>query len=205
MSARDRILLALALSAAWVGSSRLPVESDYLRLVPVALFVLVAVLALSPAERSSLRPQARTVLVGLLAGAAMVALTYPAFDLLAAELPALGGATEALYARSRWFAPLLELPALVLVVVAEELLWRGLLAGALRESLGAAATIALAAAVYALAQAGLGSGLLVGLAFGCGLVWGGLRFATGSLWAPFGCHLVWTTSVVVIWPLVAAR
>jgi membrane protease YdiL (CAAX protease family) len=58
------------------------------------------------------------------------------------------------------------------------------------------------AAVYALAALPLGSSLLVLCAFLCGVVWGGLRSATGSLVVPILTHVIWDLGVLVVWPLV---
>lgn len=52
---------------------------------------------------------------------------------------------------------------------------------------------------YALA---LGSGLLIVCAFGCAVLWGGLRVATRSLVVPIIAHGVWDLGILVVWPLV---
>lgn len=201
MTTRVRRAAGLALSAAWGAAQRLPVESSLLRLLPAALLVLAVAWRLRPPgalERPALAPLA----TGLGAGALMVAATYPAFALLASLAPTLSAATAALYASARLAHPVPELAALVLIVAAEEVLWRGLLPHALLPELGAVGAGGLSSAVYALAQYGQGSTLLAGVAFGCGLFWALLRARTGSVWASFACHLVWTLAVVVVRPLV---
>jgi len=55
---------------------------------------------------------------------------------------------------------------------------------------------------YALAMATLGSGLLIVCAFGCAVLWGGLRVAPRSLVVPIIAHGVWDLGSLVVWPLV---
>ena len=51
---------------------------------------------------------------------------------------------------------------------------------------------------HALAHAALGSGLLLVVAFLCGIAWGALRAASKSLLPPLVAHLVWDV-VVLLW------
>lgn len=94
------------------------------------------------------------------------------------------------------------LATVALVVIAEEAIWRGALLGALRADHGPVAAVVLSAAIYAAAQAGAGSVVLVMAAFGLGIAWGALALATGGLFAPLVAHLVWTPIVLVLVPLV---
>jgi membrane protease YdiL (CAAX protease family) len=57
------------------------------------------------------------------------------------------------------------------------------------------------AAGYALAAATLGSLLLIGCAFACGVAWGTMRLATRSLSAPIAMHIAWDLGVLIAWPL----
>ena len=137
---------------------------------------------------------------GLLVGAFMTLVSYPAYPLLKALAPALESDVGGLYGRFGgpvWWRPL----ALVPIVVAEELVWRGAVQSALRRRHGARTTVLLAAALYALAHLPVGSPFLVALAFGCALVWSGLRATTASLLAPTLAHLLWDQVVLVIAPL----
>ena len=53
-----------------------------------------------------------------------------------------------------------------------------------------------------MAMATLESGLLILCAFGCAVLWGGLRVATRSLVVPIIAHVVWDLGILVVWPLV---
>jgi membrane protease YdiL (CAAX protease family) len=198
MSSRARLGIGLLLSAAWFLSARLPVVSAYLRLLPVALVVL----GFGLKTGRFVGPSGRAAGVGAAAGVAMVGLTYPAFTALVGVFPKLDTATAALYATSRIMNPALEIPALVLIVAAEEVLWRGLLFTTLEERWGSVTAVGVGTTIYSLAQSGSGSVLLAGVAFGCGLVWGLLRWRTQSVWASFLCHLLWTATVVVARPVI---
>lgn len=91
--------------------------------------------------------------------------------------------------------------ALVPVIVGEELVWRGVVQASLVQRLGASRGVALAAVVYALVHAPLGSPVLVAVAFFCGLAWGALRATTASLVPGLVAHLLWDVLVLLWLPL----
>jgi membrane protease YdiL (CAAX protease family) len=103
--------------------------------------------------------------------------------------------------------------ALVVIVIAEELVWRGLVLDELTERFGTRRGWVLAAALYALATlptvyslrdpvAGPNP-LLVIAAFGCGLVWTFLAGRLGRLLPSIVAHLVFTyfSAVQFRWPV----
>jgi membrane protease YdiL (CAAX protease family) len=61
--------------------------------------------------------------------------------------------------------------------------------------------VTLAALAYALAHAPVGSPLLVAVALLCGIAWGTLRVASGSLVPSLLAHLVWDVLVFLRLPL----
>lgn len=153
--------------------------------------------------RVELRPTARAIVVGSVAGLAMAAATHLLHPLVARALPFVAGDTTRLYAAFR--ATSLPVAALVLVpvVLGEELVWRGLVQGEVVRRAGTRAGVGLAALVYAVAHAPVGSALLVLVALACGIAWGALRAATGSLVPSLVAHLVWDGLVLLAWPLEA--
>jgi membrane protease YdiL (CAAX protease family) len=182
---------ALWALAAWLGGPWLGVGGAALALGAVVLV----------AERPSPRAiTAARIAAGAGAGLAMCAVTYLVHPAVARALPWLGGETADLYAtfRSAGEWAILLAP----IVVGEELVWRGLVQGALAARLGAAPAVPLAAALFALAHAPLGSPLLALVAFVCAVAFGALRAWTGSLVPAVAAHLVWNGSVLVLWPLV---
>jgi membrane protease YdiL (CAAX protease family) len=162
----------------------------------------VAILLLDrPAPAALLQPSARRVLLGAVAGAAMAAATYLLYPLMIRVAPFIATDTAALYAAFRAPSYILASVALVPIIVGEELVWRGVVQTALLPRAGTAGAVLLAAAVYGLVHAPLGSPVLVAAAFCCGLVWGALRAATGSLVPSLVAHLLWDALVLFWWPL----
>ncbi len=153
-----------------------------------------------PELRALWRPRLSSALWGLAAGGALVGATYALFGPACALVPGLEREVDDLY-RGALGAPRVVLATVAFVVVAEEAIWRGALLGALRADHGAVGAVVLSAALYAAAQAGAGSVVLVAAAFGLGVVWGALALATGGLFAPLVAHLVWTPIVLVLVPL----
>jgi hypothetical protein len=72
----------------------------------------------------------------------------------------------------------------VFILVAEELLWRGLLVDELRAFMPRALSEACSVLIYAFAQLGSGSFIVFALAVVCGSIWTAERRVTGSLLAP---------------------
>jgi len=150
-----------------------------------------------------LTPRPRDLLIGVVLGGVMVALTYPAFGIASELLPELDDAVGLLYAESM-VAPWSLSPALLLPLIGavEELLWRGAVLELLEQRFSRAQAAGLSLVAYALAQSASGSWLVVVLGLGCGLVWLGARLWTDRLIAPLIAHVVWSTVVLGAWPLV---
>jgi membrane protease YdiL (CAAX protease family) len=167
----------------------------------VGLGLFVAVLDVA-SVRAALRPTRAGVVAGAVAAAAMIAATYGLYALVSREAPGLANDTARLYARFDAGPPAWRASLLVPIVVGEEIVWRGLVQGALARRLGTTATVLVAALLYAAAHAPVGSSVLVLAALGCGLVWGGLRANTAGLAAPIIAHLVWDEVLLFIAPVV---
>ncbi|MHB1844326.1 MAG: CPBP family intramembrane glutamic endopeptidase, partial [Deltaproteobacteria bacterium] len=177
------------------------------------LALVLPALPVDPALRDLLRPSLGKVGLGLALGLLMLAATELAFAWLAPRLPGLEAETVRLFGFLRGHAGGLPTSTaaqggLIAVIAAcEEILFRGVLLApppgprphpAERRALRVVAL----ALVYALATATLGSPLLVACAFACGLAWGAMRAATGTLWVPILAHVVWDLGVLIVWPLV---
>ncbi len=155
------------------------------------------------ATRGILRPRAPLVLLGVVAGGSMAALTYLLYPILARVLPFIATDTALLYSALRAPSPVVASFALAPVVLGEELVWRGSVQSAIVRRLGSRTGVALAALAYGLAHAPLRSPVLVAVAFLCGIVWGTLRAASASLVPTLVAHLVWDVLVLLWVPLVA--
>jgi membrane protease YdiL (CAAX protease family) len=143
-----------------------------------------------PASTALLRPSPRLVLLGAAAGAVMAVATHLLYPPLARVLPFIATDTTQLYAAFRAPSLVVASVALVPVIVGEELVWRGVVQASLVQRLGASGGVALAAVVYALVHAPLGSLVLIAVAFFCGLAWGTLRATTASLVPTLVAHLL---------------
>jgi membrane protease YdiL (CAAX protease family) len=152
--------------------------------------------------RAWFRLRVRDVLTGVLVGSAMTALTYPIYRLAVALLPRLEPVVSGLY-RSSHKGPLsLAVLWVLLIIAAEELLFRGAWLLALEGYMSKGAALGLSVLLYAGAQAFSGS-LIVGLlALCCGALWSLERVWTGSLIAPLLSHMIWTPVVILLYPVV---
>lgn len=149
-----------------------------------------------------LQPRGGLILAGIAAALVMVPATYLLYapaGLLPFQIPA---QTQLLYDRFRESTALATVIMLPLCVVAEELIWRGVVQEALTRRLGARPACLAAAAAYALAHAPVGSPLLPFIGFACGLFWGALRTGSRSLVPPLICHMLWDVLVFSVLPLV---
>lgn len=206
-SGRSDLVLSLAVLAVWLGGAVVARrEGLWLGLGGVAVALATVLVFLDGRHLRALFTLApRPIAAGLLVGALTTLLTRPLYLLVARIAPPVMSDVALLYGSLGATAPAWGPVALVVVVVAEELVWRGSVQGALQRRFGAGAAVLLAAALYALALAPVGSPLLVFVAFACGLLWSGLRAATASLVAPLLAHLLWDQAVLYFFPLVPLR
>jgi len=144
----------------------------------------------------------RNVLVGLGAGLVMSVATWVLYPLSTELVPEIEGEVTKLYALLRQTpGPVAAFPVLVLVVLAEERVWRGLAIDVFGQARPGPRAVVLAALVYTFPQIAFRSPLLVAVALACGLVWGGLRVQTRGLAAPLIAHLLWDLLVFVLFPV----
>lgn len=144
----------------------------------------------------------RSALLGLGVGVAMAAATWLLYPISIELVPPIALEVPKLYALLRQPpGPVWAFPVLVLVVTAEELVWRGLAIDVFSRHANASGAVLLAALLYTLPQVAFRSPLLVVVAFSCGMVWGMLRARTGGLTAPLTAHLVWDLLVFVLFPI----
>ena len=148
-----------------------------------------------------LRPSRRLLGVGLLGALLLLGATYTLYPALGAVPGEVHGQAEALYARFRDTPLLLRCALLPTVVLAEELVWRGIIQEVLTRGFGPLRGMAMAAAAFGAAHLPFGYPLLAAVAFGCGLVWGSMRLGSRSLVPPLICHLAWDVMVFNLAPL----
>jgi membrane protease YdiL (CAAX protease family) len=198
-----RTSLALASMVAWlVAAASARALGMWLTIGGTAVVLGVAVVVLDgAATRNTLRPSTPLLAVGATAGGLMAAATYLLHAPLARLSPLVATDTARLYASFRALPPVMASLALLPVIFAEELVWRGVVQTELARHFGSWRGVTLAALAYALAQAPLGSPLLVAVALLGGMVWSTLRAASGSLVPSLLAHLVWDVLVFLWLPL----
>lgn len=144
----------------------------------------------------------RNVLAGVGVGVLMSLATWALYPLSGELLPQIHTEVPKLYALLRQTpGPVAAFPVLIVVVLAEELVWRGLAIDLFARGRPGARAVLLSAVVYTFPQIAFRSPLLVVVALACGLVWGALRVQTRGLVAPLLAHLIWDLLVFVLFPV----
>lgn len=206
MVARERLAglpLPLLLVAGWgVLMRTFGVREVYLIMGLYALLVSALVLvAFRSQARSWFRAGQREIAVGIGLGLLMTGLTYPLYDLAHALVPELSVRVAALYRSSNKESALAALPWVLVILSAEELLFRGALLRGLERHMGRRAALLVSVCLYAGAQACSGSLIVALLALCCGTIWTLERMLTGSLIAPLLSHMIWTPTVILLRPV----
>lgn len=154
-----------------------------------------------PLLRSLFIPTPGRLAFGLLGGLAQIAVTYSLYPVVAGHWPWLAQATRELYVTlgaTTAIGPLVVIP---LVILSEELVWRGVVQESLSLRLSLPASVVATALIYGSCHLPAHP-LLPALALICGLYWGAWRTVSGSLITPLIAHLMWDLSVFVLAPLV---
>lgn len=139
---------------------------------------------------------------GLAVGVLMAVAVWTVYPISVQLVPAISSEVPKLYALLREPpGPVWAFPVLVLVVTAEEWVWRGLAIDVFSKWVGPARAVVLAALIYVLPQIAFRSPLLVIVALLCGLIWGALRVWTRGLAAPLIAHVLWDLLVFVLFPV----
>ena len=174
-------------------------------LTGLAAAVSIGLAAWSDGRRLAalLRPRKRDLAAGAGAGVALVVATHVLYPLAAELVPAFGRLVEFLYADiSVPPGPRAALPLTAVVVLAEEVIWRGVLMEELRHRYRhRRVRVIMATLLYAVPHMLAGIPVLVVAAVTMGAAWTLLRLATGRLVAPLVCHMVWSMTIFAVWPL----
>ncbi len=197
------IAILIALVIGWFSLIQYFGEGDvYAVIGPYACLVSLISVGLYPRGIATwLRPTPRAFTIGLGVGIGMVALTYPVFQVANALMPELDGQVQRLYSGARSTTLPKAFAWVLAIAFAEEILFRGVFFQTLRRWLSERAAYATALVVYAVAQGGTGSWIVMAMAFVCGTVWSIQRMYTGSLLSPLVAHLIWTPTVILFYPV----
>lgn len=196
------LLLATAALALWNGAFAISTHLGIWGPIAAAALALDALsLSLDPDLRRWRLPTGRHLAMGVAAAAVQIAATYSLFPIAARAWPGLAPRVADLYRLLGTGAGALLAAPTVLVAASEELVFRGALQAWLTRSAPPWASVLGAAAVYSLCHLASGEIVLLGLAFACGVFWGALRAATGSLVPGILAHIAWDMAVMFVHPL----
>lgn len=195
--------LLVTLMVAWCLLIRRFGEGNvYAVIGPYACAVCILSLATDPRHMLEvLRPRVAPIAIGFAVGVVMTVLTYPVFQIARSLFPSLDVAVQALYSGARSTTLAKALGWVVAIICAEELLFRGAFVRALCRFLPERPAYALSLLLYVLAQLGTGSLIVALLALVCGTIWTLQRVLTGSLLSPLIAHLIWSPTVILLYPV----
>lgn len=171
-----------------------------------ALGVLVAAacaLLLRPRLSQLLSLRARAIAGAIALAIFMVAATHLGYYLASHLWPALAIEVEGLYANIGPQAPpqAITVGLIALVVVAEELLWRGVAIEICEQRFRPITTVVLCTVLYTIPQLIGGEWVLILAAISAGGVFSAQRVLTKELTGPLLTHIIWSACIFSLLPL----
>ena len=164
---------------------------------------LLALLTLRHRWHSVMAWSLRNASVGFAFGVALVLGTQVGGRLLLARVPPLLTETERLYSVLKASLPAsFYAPIIASVVIAEELVFRGVITDCLLRRTRFAWTVAIATLLYIAPLLASRSWLLVMIGATLGTCWTVARLWSGSLAVPMIAHIMWSLTTFVVFPLV---
>ena len=168
----------------------------------VAMGLLLAGSLAVKAVRTRMAPTLPRIALGIGSGLLLYGMTRLVVLALQHLWPAWETYARSLSAWKTGFSlPFLVVTA-VMIILAEEALWRGVVSRFFQERLGHVAGVLAGAVFYAGAHLMTMNPLLLGAAVACGIFWGLLYALTDDLTAPILSHLVWDVLILFVVPLV---
>jgi NADH dehydrogenase len=162
---------------------------------------VIAIATLGLAWANALRPSVSLLAWGVAAGLVMWAGALGVAALLSSHAPELWRETSSLYAWASEHALVWTVPMLILIVLGEELVWRGALGLGLAARIGAWPAVAVSATLFCVAHLTTGPPVLALAAVLAGAAWTWLAIRTRSLVASFVAHLGWDVALLWLTPL----
>jgi membrane protease YdiL (CAAX protease family) len=193
------LLLVIAIVAMTIA---LGAVHDHWIGMTVSMSVLLLAALTLPAVLKRLTPSISRIVGGLAVGGLHYALTLPAVALVFRIQPSWEAFARTLYSWRAGHSALLIAVTLPMIVLAEEVLWRGVVSKFLTERFGIGMGVVLAALSYAAAHWAAFNPVLTIAALGCGIYWGILYAATDDIITPFVAHLTWDVLLLFAFPLV---
>lgn len=168
-----------------------------------AVVVLLASWSVWKEQLRSFEFRTKTVGSAVALGVAMVAGTHLCFELATEVFPGLDQSVAALYGEITPRAPAQALTVMLIVIVAiaEEVVWRGLAVELCQGRLGRLAAGTVAVSLYTIPQLVGGSWVLIAAAVAVGSILTAERLQTGGIAAPIVTHAIWSASIFSVLPL----
>ena len=193
-----QVLLAPIVVLQWLAATAFAPDVR-LGIAAVAIGLGAVSIAVDPAFfKRMLTPSIAHVFLGLAAAVVMVVATYGLYPIIAHAIPYVALSTRHLYVD---FARIPHPSILILlfaglIVIGEEVLWRGVVQEAAQSVIKRWWAIPVSALIYGLSHALIGSPLLTVVAVICGVFWSFLRARSGSLLPALIAHLVWDITIL---------
>lgn len=164
--------------------------------------IALALFAFGGSWRTALALSKRNAAAGIGLGLFLVIATQLSARLLLPYMPPVLAETRRLYALMQGpFGAAHYAPLVALVVVAEELVYRGVVTTLCEQRLRPMQTVVCATALYAVPLVASGSWLLVAIGVTLGACWTVARLRSQSLLVTLLAHYLWSCSTFVVFPL----
>lgn len=197
-------LLLVALNVSWALVMARFGRGDIYWVVGVhaVLVALVVVAVRGVPRREAFRLRGRDLALGVAVGVLMTVGTYVAFEAARTLVPDLATHVSRLYRAAGTETPVVALAWTLVILTAEELLWRGAWIDVWSARLGATMAAVTSVLAFSLTQLGSGSIIVAVLACTCGAIWTALRMHTGRVGPGLIAHAIWTPTVILFHPVV---
>jgi membrane protease YdiL (CAAX protease family) len=190
---------AIAIVAGWLlGAALARTVGLWIGLGLPAILLATATVIRCGRDLDGWHVSGRGLALGGVVGVVMTIATLALFEPVTALVPALRTDTAGLYAALGHPRPMTALVLLPLIVICEEIVWRGAVFQALSSRLAWAAAAMTGSLLYAAVHAPIGSPVLLLTCLAAGLCWNALRAWTTSLPAVILAHLIWDASVLIL-------
>ena len=201
---RVRAIVTLAVATvAFAAALALRQDVDPWRSTALAAVsgIVLSAWTLGPRLRGLFAITARGVAAAVALGVALVAATHLGFQVLGYASPALAVTVRGLYLSIDLGASRLALAALTtIIVIGEELVWRGVAIDAVRMR-SKLAVGAISVALYVLPQLPGHVPVLIVAATGLGAIFAAQRLVTGRITDAILTHAIWSVAVFVVLPV----
>lgn len=204
---RHGSLAWLTLILGYAGFTAVMVGQNFYNLWLISLLTGGVLLPLTffsygPKLDQLLKVKPNIVSFGLLSGTLLALISHGLFGLLVEPWPVFAQALQQCYQNLNvWPGKFWALPIIFLLVLVEEMIWRGLLFDMLQEKLSGLTLVGVATLLFPIPHVLTGN-LVLGLAaFGLGLVCNGLRYRFDNLVAPVIAHFSWNLWVMIFFPI----